>query len=84
MGGHLPIGRKQGQGLRGLPLLIKGFNDPAPGGLLAVVNLAQVEHRPLDHAPLGAAPAFDDAPVAVLLTVFKAPVAFQVHGRPSF
>src|SRR5215471_3965534 len=70
--GHRPIGREQGQ-LRGLlRALVKGIDHPAPGFLLAIVDLAEVEHLALHDLAAGAAFAFDNAPVAVLLAVLEA------------
>ena len=50
---------------------VERFDHPAPGLALAVVDLAQVQHRPLHHLAAGAALALDNAPVAMLLAVLE-------------
>lgn len=57
------------------PARIEHFNDPAPSLALAVVDLAQLQHRALHDPAIGAALGFNDVPVAVFLAVFEAPVA---------
>src|SRR5262252_10352649 len=51
--------------------------------MLAVVDLAQIQDRALHHATARTAPAFDNAPVTVLLAVLPSPRESQVHG-PRF
>ena len=45
------------------------FDHPRPRRLLAVIDLAQIKHRALDHPAASTALAFDNAPVTVLLAV---------------
>jgi hypothetical protein len=61
-------------------ILVEGIDHPAPGFALAVVDLAEIQHRPLHHLAAGAALALDDAPIAMLLAVFEASVGAQEHG----
>jgi hypothetical protein len=77
---HRPLGRKQSK----LPMppapLVEPFDHPAPRRVLAIVDLAQIQHRTLHHATARAALAFDNAPVTVLLAVLPSPCESQVHG----
>ena len=72
--GQLPIGRKQGKLTVAAGVRIEGFDQPAPGFALAVVDLAEIQHRPLHHLAGGASPVLDDGPVAMLFAVFVASV----------
>ena len=81
--GQRPIGGEQRQLGRLLRILVENFDHPAPGLLLAVVDLAEIEHLPLHHLAAGAALALDNAPVAVLLAVFEASIRAQIHGDPN-
>jgi ferredoxin len=51
----------------------------APGRLLAVVDLAQVERLALRHLAGSQAPVLDHAEIAMLLAVLVPPVRFQMH-----
>src|ERR1700681_1854352 len=77
---HRPFGRKQ----RKLPMpptpLVEPFDHPAPRRVLAVVDLAQIQNRTLHHPTARTAPAFDNAPVTVLLAVLPSPCESQVHN----
>jgi hypothetical protein len=44
---------------------------PPPRQFLRVVDLAQIQHVPLHHAPAGDPRVLDDAPVAVLLAILR-------------
>jgi hypothetical protein len=81
--GHVPPGRKQRELTRSLALLVEGFDDPGPRRVLAVVDLAQIQHRSLHHLAAGTALAFDNAPVTVLLAVLPPPRESQVHAGDS-
>jgi hypothetical protein len=62
-----------------VPLLVEHFQALAPSRLLAVVDLAQIQHAPL-HDAAGLQPtALLDAEVAVLLAVLDPPVASQKY-----
>jgi hypothetical protein len=45
---------------------------PPPRQFLSVVDLAQIQHVPLHHAPAGDPRVLDYAPVAVLLAILAA------------
>src|SRR5271157_2993523 len=77
------LGREQRELARPLALLVEGLDDPRPSPMRAVVDLAQIQHRALDHPAAGTAPAFDNAPVAVLFAVFPSPSESQVHTGES-
>ena len=64
------------------PLLdfIKHLQRLAPRRLLAIIDLAQIQHPPLHHSARTQPPTLLHAPVAVLLAVFLALVRSQVHG----
>jgi hypothetical protein len=49
--------------------------------LLRVVDLTQVQHVSLHHAPPGDPRVLDNAPIAVLLAILPANLAAQEHGR---
>src|SRR5712691_656049 len=79
MFGNRAIGRKQGK----LPVaagpFIKGFDLTTPSLMLAVVDLAQVQHLPLYHLAASAALALDNIPIAMFFAVFEASVESQKH-----
>src|SRR4051794_25517360 len=83
MAGHGPVGGKQGQLPGLLHLFVKGLDRPAPGFVLAVVDLAEIKHLALDDLAAGAALAFHNAPIAVLLAVLQASIRSQIHREPS-
>ena len=56
----------------GLPVLVERHDRLAPGGLLAVVDLAEIKHMPLHRSSAGYPAVLHDAPIAVLLAVFAA------------
>src|SRR5208283_3194631 len=62
-----------------LPVLAERLDRLAPGGTLAVVDLAQVQHMPLHRAPAGDPAVLDNAPIAVLLAVLAAQLVAQKH-----
>src|SRR5260370_6708605 len=81
---HRPFGRKQ----RKLPMpptpLVEPFDHPAPRRVLAVVDLAQIQNRTLHHPTARTAPAFDNAPITVLLAVLPSPCESQIHGPRGY
>src|SRR5271157_184158 len=80
IGWYGPVFREQAQRSRPLLPLVEDFQRLAPGGLLAIVDLTQIQHTALhDSAGLKAA-AFLDAVIAVFLAVFLPPVASQEHA----
>jgi enterochelin esterase-like enzyme len=56
-----------------LPYMRKNFN------IVAVIDLAEIQHLPLDHLATGAALVLDDIPIAMLFAVFEASVVSQEH-----
>jgi hypothetical protein len=78
-GWNLTIGWKQRQLAVPPAPFIKSFDQLAPGRALAVIDLAEIKHLPLDHLAASAALALDDIPVAMLFAVFEASVGSQEH-----
>jgi hypothetical protein len=78
-GRNLAIGRKQRQLAVPPAAFIKGFDQLAPGLALAVIDLAEVQHLPLDHLATGAALVLDNIPVAMLFAIFEASIESQEH-----
>src|SRR5450631_1092998 len=64
-----------------LTAFVKSIDHPAPSLALAVVDLAEIKHRPLYHSTAGAALALDNAPVTVLLAVLTSSSESQIHQR---
>src|SRR4051794_14196991 len=60
--------------------LLERLDRAAPGGLLGVVDLAEVEHVSLHRAPAKDPAVLDNGPVAVLLAVLAAQLVAQEHG----
>jgi hypothetical protein len=58
---------------------IKGFDQAVPSLELTVIDLAEIQHLPLDHSATGATLVLDDIPIAMLLAVFEASVEAQKH-----
>jgi len=63
-----------------LLLFIKHGQRLAPGRLLLIVNLAEIENGSLHRLVRSSAMVFYDAEVAMILTVFFAIVAAQKHA----
>src|SRR5258708_3976773 len=82
--GHRPLGRKQGKLSMPPVPLVEPLDHPTPRHLLAVVDLAQIQNRTLHHTTARTAPAFDNAPVTVLLAVLPASRESQVHGPRGY
>ena len=75
---RLPVRREQ----RHLPRLRVAVDDldrAAPGGPLAVVDLAQVQDLPLNHPPVAVAVVLHHAPVTVRLAVLEAGLGTHEH-----
>jgi hypothetical protein len=71
----LPIPGKK-RHLPAQPLsFIKSFQNPAPRLLLAVINLAQIQHRTLDDYSSSTTVVFHNRPILVFLAVFEPPGA---------
>src|SRR5262249_37037880 len=62
--------------------IFQNLDRPPPRQFLSVVDLTQIQHVPLHHAPAGDACVLDNAPVAMLLAILLADFAAQEHdGR---
>ncbi len=79
--GNGAIGGKQEQLSVPLSVFIEGFDVPTPGFMLAVVDLAQIQHLALHHFAAGTALVLDNIPVTVLFAVFEASVESQEHAN---
>jgi hypothetical protein len=73
------VRRKQRQTPLLLAALIERVDRLQPCLALAVVDLRQIQHVPIDHPAARQAPLLRNAPVAVLFAVLESSVAFQVH-----
>jgi hypothetical protein len=72
---------KQGQlGVAARPF-IKGFDRTTPILLLAVVDLAEIQHLTLHHSAASTTLALDNIPIAMFFAVFEAPVEPQEHAN---
>ena len=60
---------------------IKGLDHTAPSLLLAVVDLAEIQHLALHHSAASTALALDNIPIAMFFAVFEAPVESQEHAN---
>jgi len=77
-GGSAVLGKERA--LAGVALLfIEDLDGLLPGGVLGIVDLAQVENVTLRHRAPDAA-AFDNGPGAMLLAVLFSGAAFEKHG----
>ena len=77
--GNRTVGRKQGQlGVAARPF-IKGFDRTTPILLLAVVDLAEVQHLALHHSAASTALALDNIPIAMFFAVLQASIESQEH-----
>ena len=62
------------------PRRFENFNAPAPSGLLAIIDLPQVQHLPLHDPPAPTASVLHDAPVAMLFAIFHSPRRAKKHA----
>jgi hypothetical protein len=78
--GRYPVRWEQGNlpGL-GIPFLERR-QRLTPRGLLRVIDLAQVQHLPLDHALIGSPVVFHDTPIAMWFTVLEPGLETQEHA----
>lgn len=67
------------RGLQEPRVLVEDLQRPAPGRFLRVVDLAEVEHLPLNHSVPGQPTRLHDAVVAVPLAVLEALLAAEEH-----
>src|SRR3977135_3803249 len=75
------IGRKQRQLGMAMRPFVKGFDLPTPSCMLAVVDLAKIQHLTLHHLAAGTPLVFDDIPITMLFAVFEASVESQEHAN---
>src|SRR5271154_5785752 len=80
---HRLLSRKQGKLPMSPARFVERFNLMTPRFALAIIDLTQIQKRPLHHPTARTAPAFDNAPVTVFLAVLPSPCESQVHG-PRF
>src|SRR5271154_6041743 len=80
---HRLLGWKQGKLPMSPARFVERFNLMTPRFALAIIDLTQIQKRPLHHPTARTAPAFDNAPVTVFLAVLPSPCESQVHG-PRF
>jgi hypothetical protein len=81
--GKLPIRRKQRELAMAAGVRIEGFDQTAPSFVLAIVDLAEIQHLALHYLTGDAPPILDDAPVSVLFAVFVASVEAQEHDSTN-
>src|SRR4029077_11745434 len=77
--GNPAIGRKQRKLRMAERPLIEGFDLTTPSLMLAVVDLAQVQHLSLHHPAASTSLALDNIPIAMFFAVFEASVESQEH-----
>jgi hypothetical protein len=80
-GRHLAIGRKQRKLAVPPAAFVEGFDQLASSLALAVIDLTEIQHLPLNHLAASAALVLDDIPVAMLFAVFEASVESQEHAN---
>src|SRR5208337_3448414 len=62
---------------------VERLDRPAPTRALAVVDLSEIEHLPLNHAPVVNPAVLDHRPSPMLLAVLAANLMAQKHARDS-
>src|ERR1017187_2828361 len=78
--GNLTIRGKQREPALLLVLFIKRLDRLHPAFTLAVVDLTQIQHVPIDGAITRDTLLLRNTPIAVFFAVFEPTVALQVHG----
>src|SRR5215467_5145059 len=78
---QFPVVREQAHGGVTFFVLDKYIQRSSPGGLLLVVDLAQVQNRPLHGLTASQPMILDDAEVAVVLAILSSVGAEQEHGK---
>jgi hypothetical protein len=81
VGRQFPIVGEQAQAGVALLLLVEHIERLAPGRLLLVVDLTQVEHGTLHGPAARYATVLDDAEIAVVLAVLPTVGAAQKHRK---
>jgi hypothetical protein len=74
-----PIGGKQREPSLLPARLVKRLDALQPRRTLAVIDLTEIEHMPIDHTPAREPPLLGNAPITVLIAVFDASMALQIH-----
>ena len=64
---------------KALAAFTEGFDLAVPSLELAVIDLAEIQHLPLDHLAADAALVLNDVPVTMLFAVFETSVESQEH-----
>jgi hypothetical protein len=79
--GKRSIGRKQGKLFVVASVFIKGFDLPTPSFMLAIVDLAEIQHLALHHLTAATSLVLDNIPIAMLFAVFEASIEAQEHAN---
>ena len=79
--GKRPIGRKQKELRVVASVFIKGFDLPIPSFMLAIVDLAEIQHLALHHLTAATSLVLDNIPIAMLFAVFEASIEAQEHAN---
>jgi len=80
IGRKFAVLREEAQGREAATVLVKNLQRLAPRGLLAVVDFAQIQHRPMHDLRARHAPTLDDAEITMFLAVLFASMNLQVHA----
>src|SRR5580693_3695954 len=78
---HRLLGWKQGKLPMSPARFVERFDLMTPRFALAIIDLTQIQKRPLHHPTARTAPAFDNAPVTVFLAVLPSPCESQVQTK---
>ena len=79
--GKRPIGREQKELRVVASVFIKGFDLPTPSFMLAIVDLAEIQHLALHHLTAATSLVLDNIPIAMLFAVFEASIEAQEHAN---
>src|SRR6516225_3247584 len=77
--GHAAVGREQSKLPVSLIVCVQRFDYTTPMRVLAVIDFAEIQHRPLHYLAACTALALHNAPVTVLFAVLNASCESQVH-----
>jgi hypothetical protein len=80
--GKRPIGRKQKELRVVASVFVKGFDLPIPSFMLAIVDLAEIQHLALHHLTAATSLVLDNIPIAMLFPVFEASIE-NLQGGPK-
>jgi hypothetical protein len=76
---HAAVGRKQSKLPISLIVCVQRLDDATPIRVLAVIDFAEIQHRPLHYLAASTALALRNAPVTVLFAVLNPSCESQVH-----